>query len=131
LTVFVLPLPLEPGREVDSAGVKNKEVDMATAQASKICDLNDAFRRSGFGVMMTVGVRGLEDLNGLMRAVRMFDKFTEDNDPHGEHDFGSIIWHDETVLWKIDYYDHALRGWEDPVSRDCRRILTVMLVSEY
>ena len=81
---------------------------MATAQASKICELNDAFRRSGFSVMMTVGVKSLEDLGGLMREVRIFDKFTEDNDPYGEHDFGSIIWHDETVLWKIDYCNPGL-----------------------
>ena len=26
----------------------------------------------------------------LLQRVRAFDAFTEDNDPHGEHDFGSI-----------------------------------------
>ncbi len=104
---------------------------MKTKQASVVAALNDEFRRKGFGVVITPGVQAIDDVAGLMRAVRTFDAFTSDNDPYGEHDFGSIVWHDETVLWKIDYYDVQLRGWEDPLSRRCRRVLTVMLASEY
>nr|WP_236000531.1 DUF3768 domain-containing protein [Bradyrhizobium uaiense] len=26
----------------------------------------------------------------MLEAVRRFDSFTRDNDPHGEHDFGAI-----------------------------------------
>jgi uncharacterized protein DUF3768 len=103
---------------------------MATT-INKVAQLNDEFRRRGFGVTVTRGVRAIEDLPGLMRAVREFDSFNRGNDPYGEHDFGSILWGDATVLWKIDYYDQALRGWEDPMSRHCRRVLTVMLASEY
>jgi hypothetical protein len=104
---------------------------METEQATRIAELNDAFRRGGFGVVVTSGVKELGDLAGLLRAVRQFETFTEDNDPHHEHDFGSIIWNDETVLWKIDYYDQQLEYGELPLSRKCRRVLTVMLVSEY
>lgn len=98
---------------------------------SKVAELNDEFRRHGFGVTITRGVQALEDVTGLLREVREFNDFSEANDPHHEHDFGSIVWGDATVLWKIDYYDQALRGWEDPKSRQCRRVLTVMLASEY
>ena len=104
---------------------------METEQSSLVSEINDGFRRGGFGVVVTAGVRGLDDLTGLMRAVREFKTFTEDNDPYGEHDFGSVIWRDETVLWKIDYYDRAMLGWEHPLSKRCRRVLTMMLASEY
>jgi hypothetical protein len=104
---------------------------MAVEQASKIAELNDAFRRSGFGMTITVGVQGLEDVAGLLQEVRVFDAFTEDNDPYGEHDFGSIVWQGEKVFWKIDYYDQRLEYGEEPLSPNCRRILTVMLASEY
>ncbi|MGH7157810.1 MAG: DUF3768 domain-containing protein [Candidatus Saccharimonadales bacterium] len=35
------------------------------------------------------------------------------------------------MFWKIDYYDQELKYGEDPLSLDCRRVLTVMLASEY
>jgi len=54
-----------------------------------------------------------------------------DNDPYGEHDFGSIKWHERKTFWKIDYYDQALQYWHDPLSPECRRVLTVMLAEEY
>ena len=104
---------------------------MGAEQASKVTGLNDAFRRSGFGMTITVGVQGLEDVAGLLREMRVFNTFSEDNDPYGEHDFGSIVWQGEKVFWKIDYYDQRLEYGEDPLSRNCRRILTVMLASEY
>ena len=82
--------------------------------------------------MMTPGVQALSDVLGLVGQVIGFDEFTEDNDPHGEHDFGVIDkpeW--PKVFWKIDYYDQALDYWCDPLSPDCNRIMTIMLASEY
>jgi hypothetical protein len=63
--------------------------------AEKIRSLNDSFRRNlvfGGTVLLTPGVTSLEiDRQAtLLEAVRKFDSFTRDNDPHGEHDFGSI-----------------------------------------
>ena len=81
--------------------------------------------------MLTPGVQAIEDLDGLMQAVRSFDTFTVDNDPHGEHDFGTVMWSGEKVFWKIDYYDEALEYGEDPLSSTCHRVLTVMLAEEY
>jgi hypothetical protein len=104
---------------------------MVTEQVTQIAKLNDGFRRGGFGVTITVGAQALDDVAGLLRAVREFDKFTEDNDPYGEHDFGSIVWQDQKVFWKLDYYDRDLQYGEHPLSSKCRRVLTVMLASEY
>ena len=35
------------------------------------------------------------------------------------------------MFWKIDYYDQTLERWEDPMSSQCRRVLTVMLASSF
>ena len=104
---------------------------MQTESAVEIAKKNDAFRRSGFGIVVTPGVQAVEDLSGLIDEVRRFDEFTEDNDPYGEHDFGTVYWLGAKVFWKIDYYDQELKYGEDPLSLDCRRVLTVMLASEY
>ena len=97
---------------------------------SAIASLNDAFRKRG-AAMLTPGVQALEDVAGLLAAVVSFDIFTEDNDPYGEHDFGSVQWSDSLVYWKIDYYDQDLRYWCDPLSPECHRVMTVLLASEY
>ena len=60
----------------------------------RIRALNDEFRRTfvGGAVMITAGVEAMpaEQRKSLLAKVRAFDDFTEDNDPHGEHDFGAI-----------------------------------------
>jgi hypothetical protein len=93
--------------------------------------LNDKFRKSGFGFTLTCGAQSVQDLPGLLNAIRDYDDFTEDNDPYGEHDFGKLDWNGDKVFWKIDYYDQALGGWENPLSQKCQRVLTVMLADEY
>lgn len=103
-------------------------------ECTKVMDValaNDRFRKSGFGVTITSGIQDLPDIEGLMSAIRDFNTFTEDNDPYGEHDFGSLFWYGSKVFWKIDYYNQELRAWEDPTSDECRRVMTVMLAEEY
>ena len=65
--------------------------------------------------------------------MRTFDDFTEDNDPHGEHDFGSFEQNGQTIFWKIDYYDLLVdNGSRDPSDPALtRRVLTVMFAEEY
>lgn len=107
---------------------------MSTADCMKVLETassNDRFRQAGFGVTMTSGIQEMPDVDGLLGAVRDYNWFTEDNDPHGEHDFGSLMWHSEKVFWKIDYYNRTLNGWEDPTSSECQRVITVMLANEY
>ena len=65
--------------------------------------------------------------------VEMFDSFTEDNDPHGERDFGAFEHEGQRIFWKIDYYDRSLTyGSENPADpQQTVRVLTIMLASEY
>jgi len=100
-------------------------------RGAKIAKVNDEFRRVGRNIVVTQGVQPLEDLGGLIDEVRKFDEFDQGNDPYGEHDFGMVYWLGEKVFWKIDYYDQKLEFWHDPLDKDCRRVMTVMLASEY
>lgn len=107
-------------------------MDIDQERAKKIAALNDALRKAPrTEATITRGIYDLPDLHGLLLAVREFDSFTEDNDPYGEHDFGSLDWHGEKVFWKIDYYDQALEYGKDPLDVECKRVLTVLLASEY
>lgn len=99
--------------------------------------LNDALRCRGLGgqLAITHGVLALGEsiVPRVEEAVRTFNAFTPDNDPYGEHDFGSIEIAGSKIFWKIDYYDHNLQ-WGSPDPADpavTTRILTVMLASEY
>ena len=95
-----------------------------------IATINDRFRRGGKW-LVTPSILMLGDVHGLYKAIREYDSFSEDNDPYGEHDFGSLTWNGESIFWKIDYYDSVLRGWCDPLSEKCVRVLTVYLASEH
>ena len=111
-------------------------MDNATIQnetAAKIARLNDAARENAVNYMTTRGVLSLDPavVSDIYIGVQEFEDFTEDNDPYREHDFGSLTVTDNKIFWKIDYYDKDLSGWCDPLSPDCRRVITVMLVEEY
>lgn len=101
---------------------------------SRVRELNDAFRTTltGGRILVTPGVSALPpDVQVVaLRRVATFDAFTEDNDPHGEHDFGSFELAGHRLFWKIDLY-------EDPDVKqaggkpDVQRVLTIMLAEEY
>ena len=105
--------------------------------AEQIRTLNDAFRTTMTGgkVLLTGGVDALpSDVKALvLRRVATFSEFTADNDPHGEHDFGSFEIAGRKLFWKIDYYDAAMEfGSEDPADpSNTTRVLTIMLAEEY
>ncbi len=89
---------------------------------------------------MTSGIQALGLIATVETAERVaaFDTFTKDNDPHGEHDFGSFDHDRNRIFWKIDYYDRASfgtghdTGSEDPSDpAKTLRVLTIMLASEY
>ena len=129
---------------------------LATAreQTARIARLND-LARSAMGVastvVATVGFRSLPDADQscVRELIETFDAFDEDNDPHGERDFGTIYqlvcgrWttdrprvredERERVFWKFDYYDpDLLFGSEDAANPAItRRVLTIMLADEY
>ena len=107
-------------------------------RATKIRELNDNFRQHAFGngsILITAGVQALgeEKMLAVSSAVIAFDEFTPDNDPYGEHDFGSLEIAGEKIFWKIDYYDRSMEmGSPDPADEVVtHRVLTIMLASEY
>jgi hypothetical protein len=44
---------------------------------------------------------------------------------------GFFTWGGVDVIWKFDYYDATLKSAIDPMSPECKRIITVMLAKEY
>ena len=105
--------------------------------SAKVRALNDAFRATFAGgqVVMTIGVNALskELLTEVIGKVRAFGTFTADNDPNGEHDFGSLVVGGDKFFWKIDYYDTSLEfGSPDPSDPAVtNRVLTIMRADEY
>ena len=116
-----------------SAGSSPAVVD----PTARVQALNDALRRSFAGgqVVETPGVVELleADRITLLLAVRRFDRFDPDNDPHGEHDFGAVEVGGQRFFWKIDTYDRALLGHSsDPADPNVTtRVLTIMRADEY
>jgi hypothetical protein len=107
------------------------------SRAERIATLNDKFRKgmASGRVHMTAGLnaKGPDFVVKALVKVMEFDDFNADNDPHGEHDFGSFELEGEKVFWKIDYYDQKAEfGSEDPTDpKKTLRVLTVMLAEEY
>jgi hypothetical protein len=106
----------------------------AAAARVRVRVLNDNFRATFIGgrMFMTAGINALpvDTKARVLLAVQSFDTFTEDNDPHHEHDFGSFEIEGETYFFKIDLY-------EEPEVKDSNgepivnRVLTIMLADEY
>jgi len=92
---------------------------------------NDIARQLGLNVILTNKVAELPDIKELLYSVRSFDCFTPKDDPYGWHDLGYFDWKGQRILWKIDYFDPSLTHFEDPLSDACKRVVTVMLASEY
>ena len=125
-----------------------------TSQRERIARLNDLARQA-MGVactaVATVGFRSLpaSDQSRVRELIETFDAFDEDNDPHGERDFGCVYqlgdgqWttdrpgvredERERVFWKLDYYDRDLRFASEDAANPAitRRVLTIMLSDEY
>ena len=107
------------------------------SKTDRIRTLNDAFRRTfvGGAVMITAGVEAmpLDQRRSLLQKVRSFDAFSEDNDPHGEHDFGAVDEAGVRCFFKVDYYDLKTEfGSPDPSDPAVTtRVLTIMRADEY
>jgi hypothetical protein len=102
-----------------------------------IVELNDALRRSFAGgqFFLTAGIRALpmDMQHAILARVCYFEEFDADNDPHGEHDFGSFDHGGQKIFWKIDYYDRNLefRSPDPADSTLTTRVLTIMVAEEY
>jgi hypothetical protein len=85
---------------------KKTKTDSTT---QRIAELNDLCRKAmgvAGRVFQTQGIAALPlpDQSAIWEKVELFDSFTEDNDPHGEHDFGAFEHEGQRIFWKIDYY---------------------------
>lgn len=119
------------GNEPDAVSIAE------AARSTIIRCLNDTFRTTFAGgqVMLTQGILRLggEAQRIILERVRGFDEFCTDNDPYGEHDFGSFEHDGHRVAFKIDYYDLSLTyGSENPADASVtRRVMTIMLMDEW
>lgn len=110
---------------------------MSNDKTARIRALNDLFRQTSQGgqILMTHGVSNFnrETIGRIAEAVRNYDDFSDDNDPYGEHDFGSFEIDDHKLFWKIDYYGpDMMHGSEDASNPEITsRVLTIMLADEY
>jgi len=107
------------------------------SKTARIRALNDQLRRFGQGgrIMITSRIQalGTEGVARVLATVAVFDAFTGDNDPYGEHDCAILTVGGVRVLFKIDYYDRDLT-YHSPNPGDptvTERVMTVMLASEY
>lgn len=121
--------------------VRQGLVSMADENTPQVRELNDQLRASLRAipegrVVMTLAVSNLssDDLYSVLEAIALFNSFTPDNDPYGEHDFGSVtVGQLGQFFWKIDYYDLEYEyGSEDPSDpTKTKRVLTIMRPDEF
>ncbi len=110
---------------------------MPDATTAKIAALNDHARQTfrECRVIITQGVAELDqaDMAHVLKEVQGYKDFTPNNDPYLEHDFGSIQLGENTIFWKIDYYDLDLQMHSPDPSDETvtARVLTIMLAEEY
>ena len=103
----------------------------------RIRSLNDTLRQTfvGGNVLLSAGVAALnaETQHQILKAVKQFDTFTDDNDPYGEHDCAIVSWDEYRVLFKIDYFDPTLQYHsDDPANQNKTvRVMTIMFPDEY
>jgi len=104
---------------------------------ARIARLNDQLRmhQTGGRILFTrgVGFLAVGTSHELLKVIAAFDTFDEENDPHGERDFGMVTYLDQEIFWKIDYFAERLEfGSEDPADPEkTTRVMTIMLASEY
>lgn len=118
------------------------------SRATIIAEFNDALRQNITSpgrnrVMITPAIvdligdtslfRGFRRRAELLRAIRGFGGFEAGADPYGERDFGSFVFDEVTVFWKIDYYNATLDGGAENAAdpQQSVRVLTIMLANEY
>ena len=111
---------------------------------------NDAFRKAVMfaphpdgKAVMTPGVANLGSAvcAWIYKQIAEFDSFTEENDPYGDHDFGSVTVsvsnlmtdaaETHKVFWKIDYYEDADMEYGAEDKLNAYRVLVIMLSGEY
>lgn len=103
---------------------------------AEIARLNDHLRLTGQGgeVFITQGIAALSlsQQLAILAAVRRFDAFTPDNDPHEEHDCAVLDACGHRIIWKIDYLPRQQGQEPDAAAPETvTRVMTIMFAEEY
>lgn len=108
-----------------------------TRRGDRIRRIND-YCRTTFTGCLIVTTAAFADLEAdtkarVLNKVRKFNDFSEDNDPHHEHDMAFLDHDGERFFWKFDYYAPDMEhGSDDPSDQQkTRRVLTIGLASDY
>ena len=118
--------------------------EQRAAYVEKVAALNDQLRANINSpapniVVMTQGILAMVDSNPIIAVARQMElmfivgnyaNFSEDNNPHGERDFGDFEWRGVRCYWKIDLYEDPDVKTADG-SPAIKRVMTIMLASEY
>ena len=110
---------------------------MPEPSTAQIRALNDRARQSftGCRVAITAGIAALghNAVYEIFDLIKTYDDFTPANDPYGEHDFGSFMFQDHQIFWKIDSFDldYTMHSPDPADETVTARVLTVMLAEAY
>ncbi len=110
---------------------------MSLETTARIAALNDLLRQQHVGgrILLSRGVVALKrpSVQAVLNAVAAVTKFTADNDPYGERDFGHVQVDGRSIFWKIDYYDQTYthQAVDPSDERACCRVMCLMLSEEY
>jgi len=107
-----------------------------SSSLQKIRALNDQFRKTGQGGIVTISMGlhqlGRPEVDAIMKhlAGEKGDKSVE---PNSEHDMGEFDVGSRTISWEINYYNNDLDDEsEDPANPDeTKRFMTLLLSTEY
>lgn len=126
----------------------NLTTEQIEVKKKEIREGNDLLRTTFFPfsgkVVITEGLANNPLREEVLSAVKEFYQFDGSNDPHHEHDFGTIEIESqagtncrnrqkffEKFSFKIDYYDLKLEFGADPYTEPFKRVLTIMQADEY
>jgi hypothetical protein len=110
---------------------------MAEFNTDRIRELNDRARQSFTGcrvvITQVMAELGETTVQQILAKVRTYDRFSPDNDPYGEHDFGSFHHGEVQVFWRWEYYDldYSMHSMDPADETVTARVLTIMLAEEY
>lgn len=116
--------------KIEKIALLNDELrkKLITGELFKADSKDKAFITRGASVFVN-SMNRMQFLNN----VALYRNFTEDNNPHGERDFGNFMYQKEKIFWKIDYKDNAMMYHSPDASDPSQtiRVLTIMKASEW